>query len=349
LEELPAIVHKRDAFIDFVRGLTIINMFIVHFRDSLPASLGSLIDLSDLAMESFVFLAGFMIGRHYLAKFKNDRNQVTKRLWSRAFEILMIHYMMIVTISMPFYSYFRLDNRQQLWDFTISSVFFLNQVPILHILPTFIPLFLLAPLILFCLDRNWDNWLLAASIMVFLIGNVRPDLIRFGDKVIFPVMLWQIYFVLGCYIGKFYLHLQRFPVRKFFFCALLACFLCAFIKFGGYFQWMRDIKTTLNLYPKKFPLNIYGLIYGVVLLSLFYSSALCIWEHVKRYRLFGKIISLFGRNSLAAFVIHAYFVFIVVTMQELAIHRFAVLSLVAASFYVTYRILTRIDRAKVVT
>lgn len=348
MEETATIDHGREVFVDFVRGLTIINMYIVHFRDSLPALWGRLIDFADLAVESFIFLAGFMVGRHYLIKFQRNRKQTTKRLWSRAFEILIIHFIMIATISIPFYAYFRLDGYHQLYNFAASSMLLLNQIPILHILPTFITLFLLAPLVLLCLEKHWDTWLLIASAIVFLVGNVHPNPIGLGDTAIFPVILWQVYFVLGCYVGKHYLKIAHINVRRFFFYAFAFYILCAFLKFGGYFQWMHDIKSTLNLYPKKFPLNIYGLVYGMGFLSLCYASALLVWDSVKRYRIFGVIIPVFGRNSLAAFVIHAYFIYIAATMQELAIHRFAVLFFVAASFYVTYQILTCIDRAKTI-
>lgn len=342
MEETSTIEHGREVLIDFVRGLTIINMYIVHFQDSLPVLFGGLIDFPDLAVESFIFLAGFMVGRHYLVKFENNSFQVTKSLWSRAFKILIIHYIMIVTIGIPFYAYFRLDGYQQLYNFVASSTLFLNQIPILHILPTFIPLFLLSPLVLVFLERQWDVWLLVASVVLFLIGNAYPNPIGHGDTAIFPVSLWQTYFVVGCCIGKTYHKFDRIDVRKFFLYALAIFIVCAFVKFGGYFQWMNHLKATLNLYPKKFPLNIYGLVYGMAFLALFYASALYIWEKVKHYRLFGEIIPLFGRNSLAAFVIHAYFVYIVAAMQESAIHRFAILGVAIASFYFTYTILSYI-------
>jgi len=152
--------------------------------------------------------------------------------------------------------------------------------------------------------------------------------------------------VLGCYTGKLHHHIHSLNIRKFFLCALSAFAVCAFVKYGGYFNWVHDAKAALNLYPKKFPLNVYGLIYGVSFLCLFYASSLAIWESVKRNRLSGEIIPLFGRNSLVAFVIHAYFIYIIVIMQELALNKFAVLGLAVASFYLTYKIVSYIDNAK---
>ena len=116
------------------------------------------------------------------------------------------------------------------------------------------------------------------------------------------------------------------------------------MKYGGYFHWIHNIKAVFDVYPKRFPLNFYGLIYGLSFLWLFYAAAMRFWKSMRRFRLFG-LITLMGRNSLAAFVIHAYFLYLILIIQEWEIGRFAVFIMVVVSVYLTYKITFYIDRA----
>ena len=153
-------------------------------------------------MEGFLFLAGFTIGWHYLPKFRQNKWAAASVLWGRAGKIVLIHYLMILTISLPFWSYFYLQTVDQVIDFGLSSFLFLNQIPILHILPTFVPLFVLSPALLYLLSRNWDWWLPAGSLALFGIFVSDPNALSYGENRIFPVILWQVYFVFGCFLGK---------------------------------------------------------------------------------------------------------------------------------------------------
>lgn len=342
LEERNTVLG-RDAFIDFLRGLTIINMVLVHFRGVLPELGDKIIDFTDLAMESFVFLAGFMIRKHYLEIFEQDKNKAIRKLYMRALKILALQYIMIATISIPFYAYFRLNGYQELLKFSVCSALLLNQIPILHILPTFIPLLLAAPIILFCLAKKLDNWLLGTSILVFLVGSAQPDHAILGNEVIFPVVLWQIYFVMGCYLGKFYNRLNGGNVTRFLIYALLAYMFCVFLKFGGYIHWMHNVKMNWNIYPKKFPLNVYGVFYGTSFLFLFYSVSLVLWRKVRNYSFFGHVIPVFGRNSLLTFIIHVYFAYLVSVLQIWAVNSIVLSGVVISNFYITYRLASYVE------
>jgi len=63
------------------------------------------------------------------------------RLLSRAFGILKLHYFMLCTISFPLAFIFRDVGtvKEDFGSFVVSSILLLNQVALLHILPTFYP------------------------------------------------------------------------------------------------------------------------------------------------------------------------------------------------------------------
>ena len=125
---------SRDLFVDFFRGAIIIDMILVHFRRYLPNILGCLINFADIAIEGFIFISGFMLGKHYLDKFKVSKKEVTKRFLLRSPKLAVIHYVLIITIALPVYQYFEPKSYSEFIYFVLASFLFLNQLPIFHIL-----------------------------------------------------------------------------------------------------------------------------------------------------------------------------------------------------------------------
>lgn len=335
--------NQRDLIIDFFRGVIIINMIMVHFSSKFPKTLEAIINFADFAIEGFVFLAGFMIGRHYLEKFKKNKNEVIRRLLQRAAKLILIQYIMILTISLPFYSIFKLNNNYELLNFILSSFLFLNQIPVIHILPTFIPLLITSPLILLMLVDNWNYLLILFSFMLFLLGCYDPYIFSLGDKTIFPVVLWQIYFVVGIYFGKLSGSVNNINHNKLLVYAVIIYSFAFLMKYGGYFNEIHIIKEKFNIYPKKFSLNIYGLIYGASFLFLFYTGTIRLWGILKRHYFFSEIVPLLGRNSLITFVIHAYFVYLIESFNNLKLNKYVIYVLIVTSFYFTYKIIEQIN------
>ncbi|MFX0124500.1 MAG: OpgC domain-containing protein [Candidatus Hodarchaeota archaeon] len=336
--------NQRHFIIDYFRGIVIIDMIFLHFSQHLTYFLRTLIKFSDIAAEGFIFLAGFMIGEHYLKKFVVNKKQVILRLFLRSVQLLLIHYIMILTISLPFYSYFQLKNWNHILTFLLSSFFFINQIPILHILPTFIPLFLISPLILTMLVYDWDYCLIFLSIMFFLLGCYNPYVFDEGEKTIFPVILWQIYFVLGIIVGKFREDFKNVNNNRLLIYAAIFYSFVFFMKYGGYFNVIHNIKSTYNIYPKKFPLNIYGLLYGVSFLFFLYTVFFPIWTIIKKCHLISNILTLLGRHSLLTFVVHAYFVYLIKTFAALNFNKYIIYFSIILSTYSIYCIISTIDK-----
>lgn len=251
---------------------------------------------------------------------------------------------MIITIGLPFYLHFESKSGTEFIKFAISSFLFLNQLPILHILPTFIPLFIISPLILVMLCRNWDYLLIFLSIIFFFVGCDNPYIFNFGEKTIFPVVLWQIYFVLGSIVGKSSRNGRKLNRNRLLFYAVVLYAFGFLLKYGGYFDLIDNIKSTYEVYPKKFPLNLYGLLYGSSLLFLLYAIIYRIWGRPNRYSLFAEIIPLLGRNSLLTFVVHVYFVYLIESLAIFGLNTYLICTSIILSLYFTYAIIYQIEK-----
>lgn len=308
---------RRSEFIDFIRGIVIIDMMLVHYKERLNiiagVNLSKLIGYTDFAIEGFIFLAGFMVGYYYFKKFKEDKLKVVKRFLRRAANILKIHYIMILTISLPLAFLFgdRATGGESTSTYIFRSLVFLNQVGLLHILPTFIPLFLISIPILYALDRGCDFTVLLVSIGIFTFGNIDPYILDIGDKTIFPVILWQIYFVMGVLLGKKTCTTGfRVPGSRFTHLIIAASLLLvmSFVYFGHHLHpYIGHLKESYDLKVSKFPLNFLGLFYRGSLLYLVFGISIAAWQYIMRAQKTFSLIELLGRHSLLTFVIHIYF------------------------------------------
>ena len=313
-------VDKRNKIIDFLRGIVILDMMAVHYSkyfNIIPnINISKLIGYTDFAIEGFIILSGFMVGNYYFEKFKKDKKAVIRRLLNRTFEIIKIQYLMILTISLPLA--ITMGNMVTQSDTTISyiikSLLFLNQVPLLHILPTFIPLFLIAIPILYLLEKDMDFLVLLISITFFIIGNFYPYLFNISDirdKTIFPVILWQIYFVIGVILGKkSYLRGNELPTKilPHFILSIVIFSILSFWYFGHHiYPYLGGIKDMHNITVKKFPLNILGLFYHGSILYIIFCIIILLWRYINGYNALFRTLTLLGRYSLLAFVIHVYF------------------------------------------
>ena len=334
----------RNKTIDLFRGLIISDMIIMHFVGNFPRPIVTAIELFDFAIEGFILLAGFMIGGHYLPKFRKDKLGVSKRLAMRAIKIAAIQYLLILTVSLPFYAFTQFTAIDKFIAFATTSFLFLNQIPIIHILPTFIPLLAASPLILLLLASNHDWWLVATSVGLFLLGLQNPYVFTIGQKTIFPVVLWQVYFVAGCIIGKKSAGGARVDSDRLLLCASLLFCASLFMKYGGYFDVVSSIKAKYDIYPKKFPLNLYGLAYGASLLLFVYVVSLNLWERLTRGRQVLIALQLLGRHSLAVFVGHVYMVYGIRALVTAGANVLVVCGATALSLVAIYFATLRVDR-----
>lgn len=290
----------RDEFVDFVRGVVIVDMLFVHYRPFFAEILQPALSYSDLAMEGFLLLSGYMTGAHYLARYRTDPDKTTHSLWRRCLNLLAVQYLLIFTVSVPHFALtHRAGTDPSLWQFVVDSVLFRNQVGLLHILPLFIALSALNPVMLWLSSRGLDWMLFSGSVVAFAMGRAGFTAFNYGDTPIFPLLLWQLYYVIGYGIGTRTPRTSRAfgwltPLRVLGFVAI-----GLLLKHGArFFPMLPD--------PTKFPLSAAGVWWGLSLVTLMILAARQSWPLLAETR-FARVMALYGRNSLMMFVIHVYF------------------------------------------
>lgn len=286
--------------IDFLRGVAIVEMVSTHYAGYFPPILAKLIEYTETAMPLFVLLAGVIVGWGY-RKFEHDPAGQTWIVWRRALRVLAIQYLMILTLGLPLYwlGMPGVGTGQSLGEFLFRSMFFLNQIGLLHILPTFIPLFAVSPAVLFALARSWDGGLLLASMALFCVGHFHPHLLDLGQPTIFPFILFQLYFVMGCVLGKLTRQRDALPPLRPQRWALLSS---ALLFTSMLFVHGKILPPHLI---STHPLNVFGLLYELPLVATVWLVSLAMLPSFKR--IWGyEWVTRFGRHALLSFVIHVY-------------------------------------------
>jgi len=294
----------RSSFIDFMRGLAIMNMVLVHFNYLIPLDIANIISYLDVAMEGYLCIAGYMVGWYYYPLYKTGKRNITRRLIERALKLTIIQYIMIMTISVPLYYllYDEIRIKESIGYFLMKSMLFLNQIGIMHILPTFIPLLLISPILLYLVYHGMSVIIIVVSITLFIFGNIDPYIANVGERTIFPVILWQIYYILGFIIGIGYGNSNALMStitknNKLLFVSFIIM-LIAMI--------MKHAKIVSPQLTTKFPLNALGLYYGSSLL-LFTSTLFGrTWDSIRKSWIVNDVVCLLGRHSLFVFVFHVY-------------------------------------------
>jgi hypothetical protein len=296
----PQVSESRLEAIDFLRGIAIVEMLAAHYAVYFPLPVEKLIDYTETAMPLFVLLAGVIVGWGY-RKFDRDPWGQTWTVWRRALRVLIIQFLMILTLGVPLYLLGMpgVGNGQSLAEFLFRSLFFLNQIGLLHILPTFIPLFAISPVILFALSRGWDGTLVLVSMALFCIGHFHPYLLDLGQPTIFPFILFQLYFVIGCLLGKVTRQQDALPPKRpqRWVLASFGWLVTSMLLVHGKILPLHIISTH--------PLNFFGLLYELPLVATAWLVSLAMLPNLKRVWGYAPVAR-FGRHALLAFVIHVY-------------------------------------------
>lgn len=305
--------RSRLEIIDFLRGIAIIEMLAAHYVGYLPSLIGKMVDYTETAMALFVLLAGFMVGWRY-QRFERKPRAETLILWQRGLRVLAVQYIIVLTVGVPLYLLGMPGVRgdQSLPVFIMQSMTFLNQIGLIHILPTFIPLFAVAPLILWAFTKGQTLTVLLVSMAVFCVGHFNPYILDLGQHTIFPFVLFQLYFVIGCLVGK---HAQvdgtlapQHPMRWLWTSIILL--LATMTLVHG--------KVLPSRLVSIHPLNLVGLLYHVPIIMIVCFITLVFWAPIKRLSIY-PFVARFGRHALLVFVIHLYLAKLLGVMNYLAL------------------------------
>ena len=207
----------RDERIDFLRGLALLFIFVDH----VPDSLFSLVTLRAYAFadaaELFFFLSGFVAAMVYgrMAE-KKGFFAAAKKIWRRTWVLYLAQMLLLAFVLAEvslaaagtghghYHSDFRLDAFLSRPGTAILHALLLRYQPAyLDILPVYVVLLFVFPLVLLLLARNF--WLvLLPSLALYLAVQVfalTPHTFPYGNGWFFNPLAWQFLFVLGASLG----------------------------------------------------------------------------------------------------------------------------------------------------
>jgi hypothetical protein len=331
-------VAARLDIIDMLRGITIIEMLAAHFARYFPKSFELAITYTETAMALFVLLAGFMVGWRVVT-FAARPLTISRDLLWRAAKIFAVQVVLVLTAGAAIYAagLYGAADGTTFTQFIGQSLLLYNQIGLLHILPTFLPLFVIAPAILWAITAGLELPLLLASCALFAVGHVDPYVLNYGAPAIFPFVMFQLYFVVGCIVGSRARTNGMIEVTTAGYCLMAASVaLCASM------AWVH-----LKFLPpgtlSTHPLNAYGLVYHLPLIAVVTFSVIRFaptWRGLPGT----EMLQRFGRNSMLAFVLHVYCaIALQLANRWIALPMVVNIGAIAASVFVMNRVLERYE------
>ena len=209
---------QRDLRLDFFRGLALWFIFLDH----IPSNLVNWVTVRNYgfsdATEIFIFISGYSASIAYGGTMRRRGFWLaTARILRRCWQLYVAHiFLFVIFTAQIAYVASRFNNpmfseEMQIVDFfndpsaTLVQALLLKFRPAnLDILPLYIVLLLVFPLVLWALERR-PVWVLAAS--AFLYGVVLATHINLpgyppGEGWFFNPFAWQILFVIGALLGR---------------------------------------------------------------------------------------------------------------------------------------------------
>ena len=218
-------LDKRDLRLDFMRGLIMIYVVVVHME---YFSLFSLLAWERLGIvssaEGFVLLSGLVVGLVYGKRAKNvGLLMAAKMLWQRAFKLYRVNVFVILSIALlgllPFINvydvthwwvpgerthayYLYPPDTAHWWQWVWKALSLRIGPHQYQIIGLYVVFLSLAPAAIFLLMRGYAGWLLLLSwglyiTNLFLMIRLTPTKFELG----FPLLTWQLLFFNGLVVG----------------------------------------------------------------------------------------------------------------------------------------------------
>ncbi len=344
-------LDRRDLRLDFMRGLIMIYLIVVHME---YFSLFSLFAWERLGIvssaEGFVLLSGLVVGLVYGKRAKKEGMlSAAKRLWQRAFKLYQANLFVILSIALlgliPFINVYDITHwwvpgeathayylypadTAPWWEWLWKAVTLQIGPHQYQIIGLYVVLLSLSPLAIYLLMRGYWSWILLASWVVyitnlFLMIRITPTKFELG----FPLLTWQLLFFNGLVIGFYREQILGWLVAdKNRWVYWLAGFICVGFIFLGFNspQPMFWPWKTFSFIPPDTFLSIHGFWFNKTMLGpgrLLNNAALFITMYVllSRYWLgFNKALGWFliplGQASLYVFTVHVFIILLVINI-----------------------------------
>ncbi len=218
-QDLSLLLRKveRDLRLDFFRGIGLWMCFLDHVPHDVVAWLTLRnYGFSDAA-EFFVFISGYLIGWIHAPIVRGGLwLSSAKRLWTRTAQLYVAHIMLFLIFTAqiartarkfdnPMYeNEMNVFNFLQHPDILIGQALTLRYKPVnLDVLPLYVALVAISPLVLWCLIRR-PNLTLAGSVILYILSRYFDwNLPSYpaGATWYFDPLCWQMLFVLAMWCG----------------------------------------------------------------------------------------------------------------------------------------------------
>jgi hypothetical protein len=339
---------KRDLRLDFMRGLIMVYVLVVHIE---CYSLFSLFAWERLGIissaEGFVFLSGLVAGLVYGKRAVSEgMRAVVRKLWKRSFQLYRVNVFVILNIALfsliPIVNVFEVTHwwvpghpeqsfalypsaATPWWDIILQAAMLKIGPHQFQIIGLYVVLLAVAPAAIYALTRGYTRQLLVLSwflygLNAFLLLRLTSSRFELG----FPLLTWQLLFYNGMAIGY---HRERVlgylvdPKNQWIF-ILAVSLSIGFILLGynnpGSMFWPWRTWSFIsgdayaNMYVTWFNKTTLGL--G----RLANNAALFVTVYVllSRYwylfnRAVGWLVIPLGQSSLYVFTLHVYFILLI--------------------------------------
>jgi hypothetical protein len=309
--------RQRIEGIDFWRGIALLSIFVNHTPDNLLSAITHRnFGLSDAA-EAFVFLSGLSVALAYGNRFLDGQARAALvALARRVFTIYWVQILISLLAAAFLVSCVAIlgdddvmedADHDALFDSPVRGIIAIlglsHQIVFFQILPLYIALLLITPLLL-ALARRDRNLMLLASAGVYVIARVfeinLPTWPVEGAWFFNP-FAWQLLFAIGLYIG---IGLRTgVPVAsgKPFAACLVAVAASAFVVTNGFAFWpglWDQVRDSLDV--SKTDLGLLRLLHFLALAYVIFYSGITGW--LARTVVF-KPLCVIGRHSLPVFAL----------------------------------------------
>jgi hypothetical protein len=216
---MRATVNRRDTRLDILRGLFLAIIAAVHVPTPLSHLFQEPIGYTSAA-EGFVFLgaslAGFLYGNFYR---QTDWRTMSRRVWDRSKKIYLLHLAMVVPMTLiawaaagrltPLANHFH-DFILHPWISLALMPLLLHQPPLFDILPFYVIMLGITPLLLATARRRGWGVVLIVSALGWLAAQFRLDACVLGGLFgwlplrlsSFNLCAWQFLWVSGLALGE---------------------------------------------------------------------------------------------------------------------------------------------------
>ncbi|MFF2345888.1 OpgC domain-containing protein [Pseudarthrobacter sp. NPDC058119] len=353
----------RDSRVDLLRGMAIVFVVVNHLG---MASLFQLLTQEAVGFvsgaELFVLFSGLVVGMVYGPKAKEDFGRVVDLTSRRAGKLYVTALAVLIGVFLlsllPFFhtealttfvdqgtggaghsgagrTYDLYAGMSSLFQFPVPpqvlpAILLLQFGPWqFNVMGLYVVLLLVSPLILAALNRGKAIWVLLASFAVYAVGAVtRFRLLpsQFEDS--FPLLVWQVLFVLGLVVGYHRRGIVAWLAAHTWVVAACtaAAFVLAFLSWGNpYLANNYDVR--LALMPDAAYRTMYDALFGrtylapgrllnvLVLVVAAYAFLSAYWKPVQRA--LGWFLIPLGRATLYVFIMHVVLIAVVANIPAL--------------------------------